>query len=443
MAASRLPVPGQDNGTWGEILNNFLSVEHNADGSLKTTGALATKANDSNVVHTTGNETITGVKTFSSPVTVGTPTATTHAATKAYVDSTTSAGATDATTSTKGVVQLAGDLSGTAAAPTVPGLTSKANISHTHAVSDITNLQTSLNAKANTSDVNTALDAKYAKPGTGIPEADLSSGIQTKLNSTQTVVDGSITTPKLANNAVTVDKISAGGAANGQVLSYDGTNLVWTTNTPGGSISDASVTTKGVIQLAGDLSGTAAAPTVAKVNGITISGTPSANQVLTASGSTAASWSAPATAPVTSVSGKTGAVTLTKTDVGLANIDNTSDANKPVSSAVATALATKAASAHAHTVGDITATGAASSTTFLRGDGSWQAVAGGATLDTTTAATLGLNGTTSGKAADSGHSHRLPNKDTGSYITLYTADGTAVKLWVNSTGTIGSGTYGG
>lgn len=42
--------------------------------------------------------------------------------------------------------------------------------------------------------------------------------------------------------------------------------------------------------------------------------------------------------PVQSVAGKTGAVSLSKTDVGLGNVDNTSDANKPVSSATQTAL---------------------------------------------------------------------------------------------------------
>lgn len=31
----RLPVPGQDNNTWGDILNEFLSVAHNPDGTLK------------------------------------------------------------------------------------------------------------------------------------------------------------------------------------------------------------------------------------------------------------------------------------------------------------------------------------------------------------------------------------------------------------------------
>ena len=51
------------------------------------------------------------------------------------------------------------------------------------------------------------------------------------------------------------------------------------------------------------------------------------------------------TAPVTSVSSRTGAVTLTKSDVGLSNVDNTSDASKPISTATQTALNLKAASA--------------------------------------------------------------------------------------------------
>lgn len=73
---ARLPNPGQDAGAWGSILNDFLSVEHNADGTLK--------------IRSSGDLDI------------------------------------DAATPGKaGIVQLAGDLGGTAAAPTVPGLTTK------------------------------------------------------------------------------------------------------------------------------------------------------------------------------------------------------------------------------------------------------------------------------------------------------------------------------
>lgn len=51
---------------------------------------------------------------------------------------------------------------------------------------------------------------------------------------------------------------------------------------------------------------------------------------------------AAAAAPVQSVAGRTGAVTLANGDVGLGNVDNTSDANKPVSTAQQTALNGKA-----------------------------------------------------------------------------------------------------
>lgn len=47
-------------------------------------------------------------------------------------------------------------------------------------------------------------------------------------------------------------------------------------------------------------------------------------------------------AGVSSVNTRTGDVTLTKTDVGLANVDNTSDLNKPISTATQTALDAKA-----------------------------------------------------------------------------------------------------
>lgn len=49
-------------------------------------------------------------------------------------------------------------------------------------------------------------------------------------------------------------------------------------------------------------------------------------------------WEAVPSAPVTSVNGETGVVLLDKSDIGLANVDNTSDANKPISTATQTAL---------------------------------------------------------------------------------------------------------
>lgn len=117
----RLPVPGQDNGTWGQILNQYLEVEHESDGTLKirTDGTLSAKANDSDVVHVTGSEMVNGVKTFLSSPVVPTPSSGTQAANKTYVDTTAAAGTPDADAVTKGKLQLAGDLSGTASTPAV------------------------------------------------------------------------------------------------------------------------------------------------------------------------------------------------------------------------------------------------------------------------------------------------------------------------------------
>jgi lysophospholipase L1-like esterase len=49
---SRLPLPGQDAGTWGSILNDYLSVEHNADGTLK-------KATDITTAKSTADQALT------------------------------------------------------------------------------------------------------------------------------------------------------------------------------------------------------------------------------------------------------------------------------------------------------------------------------------------------------------------------------------------------
>ena len=83
----RLPTPNGDSGTWGTVLNDFLLVAHNADGSLQNTGTMATKADDAAVVHQAGTETISGAKTFSASPVVPTPSAGTQVANKTYVDS--------------------------------------------------------------------------------------------------------------------------------------------------------------------------------------------------------------------------------------------------------------------------------------------------------------------------------------------------------------------
>ena len=86
MSTARLPIPGQDGGSWGEILNNFLLVEHNNDGTLKAGSFIAGKANDADVVHKAGVEVIAGQKTFSTNPIVPLPSSLLHASNKMYVD---------------------------------------------------------------------------------------------------------------------------------------------------------------------------------------------------------------------------------------------------------------------------------------------------------------------------------------------------------------------
>lgn len=65
-----------------------------------------------------------------------------------------------------------------------------------------------------------------------------------------------------------------------------------------------------------------------------------------------------------------------KTDLSLDQVNNTADTAKPVSGATAAALAGKADTAHTHTVGNLVTTGSPSTSTFLRGDGTWAPVGG-------------------------------------------------------------------
>lgn len=62
---TRLPKPGSDKGTWGVILNDYLSVTHASDGTIKSASItesqlVPTVQSKLNVVSLSGN-TLTGV----------------------------------------------------------------------------------------------------------------------------------------------------------------------------------------------------------------------------------------------------------------------------------------------------------------------------------------------------------------------------------------------
>lgn len=98
---------------------------------------------------------------------------------------------------------------------------------------------------------------------------------------------------------------------------------------------------------------------------------------------------------VLTVVGRTGNVVLTKSDVGLANADNTSDASKPISTATQTALDAKLAIANKASVGEATA--GSDDTKYMTPAKTAQAV-GAATI--TQAQVSGLSTALAGKVAD-------------------------------------------
>lgn len=147
----RLPQPGGDSGSWGKVLNEFLTQAHTSTGDLKP-GVVGTSQlqNGSVTAAKLASGAVTGTVLTGSTGTDG------QVLTSASGSSTGLSWATpsgsglvpDADATTKGLVRLTGDLGGTSANPTVPGLAAKANTSSLATVatsgsySDLTNKPT-------------------------------------------------------------------------------------------------------------------------------------------------------------------------------------------------------------------------------------------------------------------------------------------------------------
>ena len=189
----------------------------------------------------------------------------TQRATKTYVDNTiyeaVGTGVPNATTLAAGKIKLAGDLSGTSLLPTVPGLALKENTSNksTSVQSDGTSDEKYPSVKAVKAYVDQAtLGVALATTVAG--KADLASPSFTGVPTAPTASSGTNTTQLATTQFVQSALASA-------------------------TVNDASTTAKGIIQLAGDLSGTATSPSVSKIQGISVSGlVPTTGQVLTYNG---------------------------------------------------------------------------------------------------------------------------------------------------------------
>jgi hypothetical protein len=317
--------------------------------SLDVTSSLALKA-------TLASPTFTGTPSLPTETTAFTQTIgdnSTKLATTEFVMSNiltgVAEGAPNATTTATGKVQLAGDLAGTATAPTVPGLASKAN------TTDVTN---SLALKAPlASPTFTGTVGGITKNMIGLPNVDntsdankpVSTAAQTALNLKATLASPTLTGIPLAPTATS-------GTNTTQIATTEFVNAAVTAGTP-----DATTSSTGKLQLAGDLGGTASSPTVpglalkAPIDNPTFSGTvvgisktmvglanvdntTDANKPVSTSAQTALDLKAPLASPT--FTGTVGGIT--KSMVDLANVDNTTDANKPVSTSAQTALDLKA-----------------------------------------------------------------------------------------------------
>ncbi len=223
---------------------------------------------------------------------------------------------------------VVGDVTGLTTA-----LNGKANLTHTHSISDTTGLQTALDGKANTSSL-----ATVATTGSYNDLLD-------KPSATVTSVAGRTGDVTLTKSDVGLANVDNTSDANKPVSTATQTALDGKAAT---SHTHAQSDVTGLVTALSGKANTSHTHAQSDVTGLTTALADKANTADLADVALSGSYNdltdkpTIPTVPVTSVAGRTGDVTLTKSDVGLANVDNTSDASKPVSSATQTALDLKA-----------------------------------------------------------------------------------------------------
>lgn len=163
---------------------------------------------------------------------------------------------TDSSTSNKGIIRLTNDLGGTADGPIVTGIRS-----------------------VNIADETPTLNQVLQYNGTDWAPASISSGAPQNATYLVLSADSTLTNERILTAGTGITFVDGGA---GSTLTINGS----------ATAPDASTSVKGIVQLAGDLGGTAASPSVLKINTTSVSAGSTSGQVLRATGTNTASFGA-------------------------------------------------------------------------------------------------------------------------------------------------------
>lgn len=421
---SRLPIPGQDEGTWGDVLNDYLSQSIDPDGTLKPS-AVSSAAPVSSVNTKTGAVTLAASDVGALPTSTGLAGLADTAAASGASDSqvlayngtshqwvpatVSSSTVPDATTSSKGIVELAGDLAGTATAPVIA---SAAVTGAKIAATTITNANISTSAAI----------AKSKLASLAIVDADVSTISESKITNLTT---------DLAATEKTANKGTASGYA-----PLNGSSQVPIANLPTGSTS-STVAIGNDARFAGSAAGTAGASLSATDATTTNSRTPTGtaggdltgtypNPTLAAAGPGATGPIGSATAtPVVTIDAKGRVTALTSTTIAIpesavTNLTSDLSAKAPTASPTFTGKVTTPA------LQVTTGAGVANQvlTSDTSGNATWVTPASGFADPTTTKGDLIIHGTTT---------TRQPIGSDGQVLTADSTQTTGAK-WATPTG---------